>query len=55
MFTDVKEKLLTGYEVNGKTYKNHLDGYDFLPDLVPLCTCDEWGQVLKLDTRRPGR
>jgi len=25
---DVKEKLLTGYEANGKTFKVHLDGYD---------------------------
>ena len=25
---DVKEKLLTGHEANGKTYKVHLDGYD---------------------------
>jgi len=32
--TDVKEKLLTGYEANGKTYKNHLDGYNFLPYLT---------------------
>jgi arylsulfatase len=24
----VKEKLLTGYEANGKTFKAHLDGYD---------------------------
>jgi len=28
---DVKEKLLTGYEAGGKTYKVHLDGYDQLP------------------------
>ena len=32
--TDVKEKLLKGYEANGKTYKNHLDGYNFLPYLT---------------------
>ena len=32
--TDVTEKLLTGYEANGKTYKNHLDGYNFLPHLT---------------------
>ena len=25
---DVKEKLLTGYKANGKTFKVHLDGYD---------------------------
>jgi arylsulfatase len=28
---DVKEKLLTGMQVGDKTFKNHLDGYDFLP------------------------
>ncbi|MDG2013258.1 MAG: arylsulfatase [Pirellulaceae bacterium] len=28
--TTVKEKLLKGYEANGRTYKNHLDGYSFL-------------------------
>ena len=32
--TDVKKKLLTGYEANGTTYKNHLDGYNFLPYLT---------------------
>jgi len=28
---DVKEKLLTGFEADGKTFKVHLDGYNFLP------------------------
>ena len=28
---DVKEKLLTGLEAGEKTFKNHLDGYDFTP------------------------
>ena len=28
---DVKQKLLKGWTVGGKTFKNHLDGYDFLP------------------------
>jgi arylsulfatase A-like enzyme len=27
----VKEKLKQGYEANGKTWRVHLDGYDFLP------------------------
>ena len=27
---DIKEKLLTGYEMNGTTYKVHLDGYNNL-------------------------
>jgi len=31
---DVKEQLLTGYEAKGKTYKVHLDGYNFLPFLT---------------------
>lgn len=30
----VKEKLLDGYTINGKTYKVHLDGYNFLPQLT---------------------
>ena len=28
---DVKEKLLTGYKANGKTFKVHLDGFNLLP------------------------
>ena len=28
---DLKEKLLTGYKAGGKTFKNHLDGYNFKP------------------------
>jgi len=32
--TDVTDKLLKGYKVNGRTYKNHLDGYNFLPYLT---------------------
>lgn len=31
---DVKEKLLNGYEANGKDFKVHLDGYNFLPYLT---------------------
>lgn len=31
---DVKEKLLKGHEANGKTFKVHLDGYNFLPYLT---------------------
>jgi len=31
---DVKEKLLTGYRADGKTYKVHLDGYNILPLLT---------------------
>jgi arylsulfatase A-like enzyme len=29
---DVKEKLLKGMKVGDKTFKNHLDGYNFLPN-----------------------
>ncbi len=32
--TDVKDKLLKGYKANGRTYKNYLDGYNFLPYLT---------------------
>ena len=28
---DIKEKLLKGYKVGNKTFKTHLDGYNFLP------------------------
>ena len=31
---NVKDKLLKGYSVNGKTYKIHLDGYNMLPYLL---------------------
>ncbi len=31
---DIKEKLLKGYEANGKHFKVHLDGYNFLPYLT---------------------
>jgi len=31
---DIKEKLLTGHEANGKTFKVHLDGYNFLPHMT---------------------
>ncbi len=32
--TDVKEKLLKGHEAIGRSYKVHLDGYNFLPYLT---------------------
>jgi len=28
---NVKEKMLTGMKVGDKTFKSHLDGYNFLP------------------------
>ncbi|MFO7668747.1 MAG: arylsulfatase [Bacteroidales bacterium] len=31
---DVKEKLLSGYEIENRTFKVHLDGYNFLPFLT---------------------
>lgn len=31
---DVKKKLLSGYEANGKNFNVHLDGYNFLPYLT---------------------
>ncbi len=30
---NIKEKVLKGYTANGKTFKQHLDGYNFLPYL----------------------
>lgn len=32
--TDIKERLLQGTTINGKDYKNHLDGYNQLPYLT---------------------
>ncbi|WP_134679032.1 arylsulfatase [Paracoccus ravus] len=32
--TDIKDRLLTGTTINGKEYKNHLDGYNQLPYLT---------------------
>jgi len=32
--TNVKEKLLKGHDAAGKTFRVHLDGYDFLPYLT---------------------
>jgi len=37
---DIKEKLLNGYNVGGKTYKVHLDGYNMLPLLTGQTTKD---------------
>jgi arylsulfatase len=31
---NIKERLLTGHQANGKSFKNHLDGYNFLPYLT---------------------
>ncbi|MDD7910942.1 MULTISPECIES: arylsulfatase [Pseudovibrio] len=31
--SDIKEQLLEGVELNGRTYRNHIDGYDQLPYL----------------------
>jgi len=31
---DIKEKLLNGHQADGKNYKVHLDGYNFLPYLL---------------------
>ncbi|MEN8249087.1 MAG: arylsulfatase [Bacteroidota bacterium] len=31
---DIKEKLLKGYKANGRDFKVHLDGYNFLPHLT---------------------
>jgi len=31
---DIKDKLLKGHKADGKTFKVHLDGYNFLPHLT---------------------
>ena len=31
---DVVEKLKTGYQAIGRTYKNHIDGYNLVPYLT---------------------
>ena len=31
---DIKQKLLEGHTANGKSFRNHLDGYNFLPYLT---------------------
>jgi arylsulfatase len=41
---DIKEKLLKGVELNGRTYKNHIDGYnqlDYLTKAGSFKTIDE--------------
>ena len=37
--TTVCEKLKTGYEANGRTFKNHIDGYNLLPYLTGKEDC----------------
>ena len=32
--TDVSEKLKRGYKACGRTYKNHIDGFNLVPDLT---------------------
>ena len=48
---NVKEKLLTGYEAAGKTFKVHLDGYD-QRDLLAGTGPGQASGVLLLDRRR---
>jgi len=35
--SNVKEKLLKGYQANSKTFKVHLDGYNYLPFSREMC------------------
>ncbi len=54
---DIKTKLRKGLKVNGRKYKNHLDGYNFLPHLtgqekkgprVEFFYCSDDGDLLAL-------
>ena len=49
---DVKEKLLDGHEANGKTFRVHLDGYNFLPYLKGET---EQGPARGVHLLQPGR
>ena len=51
---NVKEKLLTGYEAAGKTFKVHLDGYD-QRDLLAGTGPSKRKEYLLLDRRRQPR
>jgi arylsulfatase len=39
---DVMEKLLKGHTAHGKTFKNHIDGYDLLPYLTGKVEKSPW-------------
>ena len=49
---DVKEKLLKGVKVGDKTFKNHLDGYNFLPYLQGRSRQGATSRVLLLHRQR---
>ena len=53
---DVKEKLLTGYQAGGMTYKVHLDGYNLMPYLKGDTARRPASRISLLDRRwRTGR
>ena len=52
---NMKEKLLTGYQAAGKTFKVHLDGYDQLPYVTGRHRAGQAHGVLLLDRRRQSR
>ena len=49
---DIKEKLLNGHTAGGKTFKVHLDGYNFLPYMTGQASKGPRGRVLLLHRRR---
>ena len=50
---DIKEKLLKGHEMNGTTYKVHLDGYNHLDHWMGKSTEGRAARVLLLRRDRP--
>ena len=48
---DVVDKLKTGYQASGRTYKNHIDGYNLVPYLTGKAK-EIPAQVLHLSQRR---
>ena len=52
---DIKDKLLKGVELNGRTYKNHLDGYNLLDYLERQDEGVAAQGVLLRERRRPDR
>jgi len=47
--TNIKEKLLNGHSANGRTFKVHLDGYNFLPYLTGETTESPRNEIFYFD------
>jgi arylsulfatase len=50
--SDLKEDLLDGYEAIGRTYKNHLDGYDMTEYLSKAGSFETINDDIKADPRK---